>query len=85
MAKNALMRPVRPDHILIELVGTEKPLPRTQIVKKVWEYIKKRELQDPNDGRIIIADNRLRELFNGKESVNMLDLAGYISDHIIDR
>lgn len=72
------MRPVTPDKDLAALVGSD-PLPRPQIVKKLWVYIKKQGVQD---GRTINADAKLKKLFDGKESVTMFELAKCISKHI---
>jgi chromatin remodeling complex protein RSC6 len=83
MAKSAaLARPVQPDDVLADIIGSDRPMPRTQIVKKVWDYIKKHGLQDPDDKRVIVADSLLRDLFNGKKESTMLQLAGYISKHV---
>lgn len=77
-----LKKPVQPDEILGDIVG-HRPLPRTEITKKLWSYIKKNRLQDADDGRIIVADGLLQEFFNGAKEADMLDLAGYVSDHIL--
>jgi upstream activation factor subunit UAF30 len=83
MAKNTgLNKLVQPDEILADVIGSDRPLPRTQIVKKLWDYIKKHDLQDPDNRREIVADALLKPFFNGKRSVNMMKLASYISDHI---
>lgn len=80
---NALKRPVTPDEWLGSIVGYRKQ-PRTQITKKLWAYIKKHRLQGKTDRREILADDRLIGLFNGNRRVHMLDLPGYVSDHIED-
>lgn len=72
--------PVRPDSVLGAIVGNS-PMPRTEIVKKIWDYIKANNLQDANDKRTIIADSKLRPLF-GTDKLNMMKLAGCISAHI---
>ena len=77
----AFMKPMTPDAALAAIVGS-KPLPRTQITKKVWEYIKKHKLQDPKNMRAINADENLAKIFGGKKQVTMFDLTKLISKHI---
>ena len=77
----AFMRPVQPDDSLAQVVGS-KPIPRTQIVKKMWDYIKKNKLQDPKNRRNILADKKLKAIFDGKKSVTMFELAKIIGKHI---
>lgn len=72
--------PVQPDGVLGAIVGTNA-MPRTEIVKKLWDYIKARNLQDANDKRTILADDKLRPLF-GADKLNMMKLAGCISQHV---
>ena len=76
----AFMAPLQPDETLAAVVGS-KPLPRTEIVKKVWDHIKKAGLQDQNNRRMINADERTRPLF-GKEQISMFDLAKIVNNHI---
>ena len=64
--KNALSKPVQPDAALAAVVGKD-PLPRTELTKKLWEYIRKHELQDPKDKRNIRADEKLLAVFDGKK------------------
>lgn len=75
-----LSTPVQPDKILGAIVGN-KPMPRTEIVKKLWVYIKAEKLQDAKDKRTIVADEKLKPLF-GTNKLNMMKLAGCISEHI---
>ncbi|MGC8867635.1 MAG: SWIB/MDM2 domain-containing protein [Elusimicrobiales bacterium] len=75
------MAPVTPDTVLAEVVGS-KPLPRTQITKKIWDYIKKNGLQDKNNKRMINTDEKLAKLFNGKKQVSMFDIAKAVNKHI---
>ncbi|MEK7721409.1 MAG: SWIB/MDM2 domain-containing protein [Elusimicrobiota bacterium] len=75
------MAPVTPNETLGEVVGT-KPIPRTEIVKKLWVYIKKNNLQDKKNKRNINADEKLLKLFAGKKWVTMFDLAAIISKNI---
>ena len=76
----AFMRPVTPDEVLAAVVGS-KPIPRTEIVKKLWDYIKKNGLQDKKNKRAINADETLRPLF-GKDQITMFDLAKIVSKHL---
>ena len=77
----AFMKPLQPDNALAAVVG-KKPLPRTQITKKVWDYIKKNKLQDSKNKRNINADDNLKALFGGKKQVSMFELTKFISKHV---
>ena len=77
----ALMKPLQPDAVLGAVVGT-KPAPRGQIVKKLWEYIKKNGLQDTKNKRNINADDKLKAVFNGKKQVSMFEMTKLVSGHI---
>jgi chromatin remodeling complex protein RSC6 len=77
----AFMKPEQPDDALAAVVGSE-PLPRTEIVSKLWIYIKKHDLQDSKNRRNINADAKLSPIFNGKKQINMLELGTYISKHL---
>ncbi|MDO9184062.1 MAG: SWIB/MDM2 domain-containing protein [Bacteriovorax sp.] len=76
----AFMKALTPSAILAEIVGA-KPLPRTQVVSKIWEYIKKHNLQNPKNKRNILADEKLAKLF-GKKEVTMFELAGIVGKHL---
>lgn len=76
----AFMAPLTPDSSLAGVVGS-KPLPRTEIVKKVWDHIKKNGLQDQKNKRMINADDKLRPLF-GKDQISMFELASIVNQHI---
>lgn len=76
----AFMAPLQPDDTLAAVVGS-KPLPRTEIVKKVWDHIKKNNLQDKNNRRMINADAKTKALF-GKDQISMFDLAKIVNNHI---
>ena len=69
----AFMAPMKPSACLAEVVGT-KPLPRTQVIKKLWFYIKKHKLQDPKNRRNIRADATLTPVFKGKKVVSMCEM-----------
>ena len=77
----AFMKPVQPDAKLAEIVGS-KPLPRTQVTKKLWAYIKRKGLQDKKNRRMIIADAKLKPVFNGKAKVNMFEMTKLVSRHM---
>jgi len=72
------MKPMQPDDALAEIVGTE-PLPRTEVTKKMWDYIRKHSLQDPQDKRMIRADLKLRPIFGGRERVSMFELTKLVN------
>ncbi|SHF13009.1 SWIB/MDM2 domain-containing protein [Lampropedia hyalina DSM 16112] len=76
----AFMKPLQPNAALAAVVGQE-PLPRTEIVKKLWDYIKAHNLQDPQNKRNINADDTLRPIF-GKDQVTMFELPGLIGKHV---
>jgi len=76
----AFMAPLQPSNTLAEVVGS-KPLPRTQVVKKIWDYIKKNNLQDKRNRRMINADGKLRPLF-GKDQISMFELAKVVNRHV---
>jgi len=77
----AFMRPVTPSTTLAEVVGS-KPVPRTEITKKLWVYIKKNRLQDPKNKRMINADAALKGVFGGKSSVNMFEMTKLVGKHL---
>jgi chromatin remodeling complex protein RSC6 len=76
----AFMAPLTPDETLANVIGS-KPAPRTEVVKKIWDYIKKNNLQDKTNRRMINADGKLRPLF-GKDQISMFDLAKIVNSHI---
>ncbi|MFH0921976.1 MAG: SWIB/MDM2 domain-containing protein [Fibrobacterota bacterium] len=75
------MKPVKPSCELAEVVG-EKSIPRTEITKKVWAYIKKHDLQDKKNRRNINADEKLKVIFGGKKTVNMFEMTKLIAKHL---
>ena len=77
----AFMRPVTPSETLAVIVGA-KPVPRTEITKKVWEYIKKNNLQDKTNKRQINADAALKAVFGGKASVDMFSMTKLVGKHL---
>jgi chromatin remodeling complex protein RSC6 len=78
---SALQRPVQPDAQLAAVVGKD-PKPRTEITKKIWDYIKANNLQDASNRRMINADAKLRPIFNGKDQVSMFEMTKLVSQHI---
>lgn len=77
----ALMKPVQPDDVLAQVVGSE-PMPRSEITKKLWDYIKKNDLQDPKVKTNIRADDKLKAVFGGREQVTMFEMTKLVSQHI---
>ncbi len=77
----AFMAPVTPDAALAAVVG-DKPLPRTELTKKLWLYIKKNSLQDKKNKRVINADAALKVVFGGKASVNMFEMTKLVNKHV---
>jgi chromatin remodeling complex protein RSC6 len=77
----AFMKPLKPSSALAEVVGSS-PLPRTQVVKKLWAYIKKNKLQDPKNKRNINADAKLAKVFGGKKTVNMFEMTKLVSKQL---
>ena len=75
------MKAMTPSATLAAVVG-DKPLPRTEVTKKVWEYIKSKDLQDAANRRMINADDKLKAVFGGKEQVSMFEMTKLISDHL---
>jgi chromatin remodeling complex protein RSC6 len=78
----AFLKPVQPDEKLSAVVGS-KPLPRTELTKKLWDYIKKNKLQDPKKKTMINADDALKAVFNGKKQVSMFEMTKLVSDHLV--
>ncbi len=77
----AFMAPLQPDAALSQVVGS-KPLARTEVVKKLWKYIKKNDLQHAVNRRVIVADAKLKPVFNGKKQVDMFQMTKLISGHL---
>jgi upstream activation factor subunit UAF30 len=77
----AFMAPLTPSPALAEVIGN-KAIPRTEIIKKIWDYIKKNKLQDNKNRRMINADAKLKTVFAGKGQVSMFELAKIVSKHV---
>ena len=75
------MKPMQPSDALAEIVG-DKALPRTEITKRVWAYIKKNKLQDPKAKRNINADDKLKVIFGGKKTVDMFEMTKLVNKHL---
>jgi chromatin remodeling complex protein RSC6 len=80
-ANAAFMKPVTPDATLAEIVGST-PIPRTEVTKRLWAYIKKNKLQDQKNKRMINADGPLKAVFGGKSSVNMFEMTKLVGKHL---
>jgi len=79
-ANAALQRPLQPSRELAAVVGSD-PLPRGQMVSRVWEYIKQHNLQNPQNRREILADDKLKPIF-GKDKVTMFEMNRYLAQHL---
>ena len=77
---NALQQPLQPSKELAAIVGAGK-LPRGEVVKKVWEYIKKHDLQNPENRREILADDKLEPVF-GRKKATMFEMNKYLAEHL---
>ena len=77
----AFMKPMRPSAALSAVVGS-KAIPRTEVTKKLWGYIKRKGLQDKKNRRMINADDNPRAVFGGKKSVNMFEMTKLVSKHL---
>jgi chromatin remodeling complex protein RSC6 len=77
----AFMKPMQPSPALSEVVG-DKALPRTEVTKKLWAYIKKHGLQDKKNKRMIHADDSLKPVFGGRSSVNMFEMTKLVNRHL---
>ena len=77
----AFMKPMTPSKDLAEIVG-DKPIPRTEVVKKLWVYIKKHDLQDKKERRNINADEKLKIVFGGKKTVSMFEMTKLVNKHL---
>ncbi len=77
----AFMKPMKVSPTLAAVIGSE-PMPRTEVTKKLWAYIKKNKLQDPTNKRMIKADEKLKGVFGGKSVVNMFEMTKLVSKHL---
>jgi len=81
MANSAFMKPMNISPELAAIIG-KGPMPRSEVVKGLWVYIKKNNLQDPENKRNINADENLKKVFGGKETVNMFEMTKLVSKHL---
>ncbi|HET8824102.1 MAG TPA: SWIB/MDM2 domain-containing protein [Terriglobales bacterium] len=79
-ANSAFMKPMQPSEHLAKIVGSE-PLPRSEVTKKVWDHIKKNNLQNPENKREIIADDKLQPVFGAKK-LDMFKMTKAINNHL---
>ena len=77
----AFMAPMTPSAQLADVIGN-KPVPRTEVIKKIWDYIKKNGQQDKANRRMINADDKLKVVFGGKSQVSMFDMAKHLGKHL---
>jgi chromatin remodeling complex protein RSC6 len=77
----AFMKPMTPSSVLSAVIGAT-PMPRTEVTKKIWDYIKKNKLQDAINRRLINADEKLRAVFGGKGKVSMFEMTKLVSNHL---
>jgi len=80
-ANAAFMKPMTPSAELAEVIGST-PVPRTEVTKKLWDYIKKHKLQDPANKRNINADDKLKKVFDGKSTVSMFEMTKLVGKHL---
>ena len=77
----AFMKPVKPDEKLAEIIG-DQPVPRTEITRKLWDYIRGHNLQDPDNKTFIKADDKLKEVLDGKDRVSMFEMTKLVFNHV---
>ena len=80
-SNEGFMKAVQPSEELAAVVGS-KPMPRTEITKKIWDYIKKHGLQDSKNKRMINADDKLKPVFGGKKQVSMFEMTKLVNNHL---
>lgn len=79
--KSAFMKPIHVSEALAEVVGNG-PMARTEVTKRLWDYIKKHKLQDPNNKRNIIPDAKLTKVFGSSQPIDMFKMAGKVAKHL---
>jgi chromatin remodeling complex protein RSC6 len=77
----AFMKPVHPDEKLAAIIGSE-PVPRTEVTRKLWDYIRSHNLQDPTNKTRINADDNLKAVFDGREQVTMFEMTKLVFNHV---
>ena len=78
----AFMKPVTPDDKLAAIIGNQ-PLARTEVTKKLWDYIRANNLQDPENKTFIKADDKLKQVFDGKDRVSMFEMTKLVFNHVV--
>ena len=78
---SAFLKPLQPSQELAAIVGSD-PLPRPEVVSKIWEYIKTHKLQNPQNKREIMADEKLQAVFGGKNKVSMFEINKHLAEHL---
>src|SRR6266404_5739741 len=77
----AFMKPVKPDEKLAEIIGNE-PVPRTEVTRKLWDYIRGHNLQDPDNKTFIKPDDKLKEVLDGRDRVSMFEMTKLVFNHV---
>lgn len=80
-ARGGLSRPVTPSEDLAPITGKD-PLPRSEVVSKMWDYIRKNNRQNPENKREILSDDKLKKVFDGKDKVSMFEMNKLLSNHL---
>jgi upstream activation factor subunit UAF30 len=80
-ARGGIAKPVQPDKQLAAVVGNDA-MPRTELTKRIWDYIKKNNLQDSENRRMINADDKLKPIFGGKDQVSMFEMTKLVNQHV---
>jgi len=80
-ASAAFMKPVQPDEKLAAVIGNE-PVARTEVTRKLWDYIRSHNLQDPENKTFIKADDQLKQVFDGKDRVSMFEMSKLVFGHV---
>jgi chromatin remodeling complex protein RSC6 len=80
-ARGGLARPVTPSSDLAAITGPN-PLPRSEVVSKIWDHIRKNNLQNPQNKREILADDKLKKVFGGKDKVSMFEMNKHLTRHL---
>ncbi len=76
------MKPVQPDEKLAAVIGND-PVPRTEVTRKLWDYIRAHNLQDPANKSQIVADDKLKQVFDGRDRVTMFEMTKLVFNHVV--
>lgn len=82
VAQSPFMKPLQPDDALARVIGPS-PIPRTEVTKRIWDYIREHNLQDPENKQMIRADEKLRPVFGGKDRVTMFEIPRLVNNHLM--